>query len=105
MASNDSQSWEVPGGSLPPRVLRAGVQAGVLPASLPPWLGVLVLTGVGETVPVAPSVPRAAGHRAGGFRLQLETLETPVTVEDLESKAGPSGRRDASLVVSLKPGW
>lgn len=32
--------------------------------------------------------------------MQLETLETPETVEDLESKAGPSGRRDARLVVS-----
>lgn len=69
-----------------------------------PWLGVLVVTGVRETVPAAPSVPRAAGHRAGGFQLQLETLETPETVEDLESKAGPSGRRDARLVVFSKPG-
>lgn len=36
-----------------------------LPRLSPPWLGVLVLTGVGETVPAEPSVPRAAATGQG----------------------------------------
>lgn len=89
-ASDPQPELGGPGKQPPPSVqsacvLGAGLQASVLPALPSPstWQGVLVLTGVGDTVPAAPSAPRAAGSRASGAQVQLRPSRgTWVTAEE-----------------------